>query len=481
MALLAAGCASMGAVSRGATRAPTRSPRESRSRARRSRTRRGPRRLVERVRRPAARRADGRSARGQPDAEHRAARARARRSRSPTPARPRCRRASTPARVEHARALPRHGLVAAAVRRQQAHDLPAAGARCRGRSISGARTARRTRRRSAPRARRSRRVRGAARAVDEHRAGLRAAAARLPAARRRRTRSTTREQIYALTRDRNAAGLDSRARAEAGRIGAARDARAASRSSTSASPRAQPDRGAARAGPGPRARDRAPRRRRSPARRCPRDVPAELLGRRPDVVAQRWRIEARGHDIASAKARVLSEREPAGVRRPAEPRRAPASSAPRAAWSAWAPAVTLPIFDAGRLRANLAGKDADYDIAVEQYNQTLADAMRDVVDQLASFRSVRRQRAQQRGAPRDGARGLRPRAAALSRRTRQLPAGAVRRAAAARAAEPRRRPQARELELSINLVRALGGGFTRRLAARLADRAQPSHGESQQQ
>ena len=59
------------------------------------------------------------------------------------------------------------------------------------------------------------------------------------------------------------------------------------------------------------------------------------------------------------------------------------------------PAITLPIFDAGRLRANLAGKDADYDIAVEQYNQTLADAMRDVVDQLASFRSVDAQRAQQ--------------------------------------------------------------------------------------
>ena len=58
-------------------------------------------------------------------------------------------------------------------------------------------------------------------------------------------------------------------------------------------------------------------------------------------------------------------------------------------------AGSLPIFDAGRLRANLVGKNADYDIAVEQYNQTLADAIRDVVDQLASFRSVDEQRRQQ--------------------------------------------------------------------------------------
>jgi len=56
--------------------------------------------------------------------------------------------------------------------------------------------------------------------------------------------------------------------------------------------------------------------------------------------------------------------------------------------------VHLPILDGGRLRAQLAGKHADYDIAVEQYNQSLADALRDVADQLASFRSVDVQRHQ---------------------------------------------------------------------------------------
>ena len=123
------------------------------------------------------------------------------------------------------------------------------------------------------------------------------------------------------------------------------------------------------------------------------------------------------------------------------------------------PAVTLPIFDAGRLRANLAGKDADYDIAVEQYNQTLADAMRDVVDQLASFRSVDAQRAQQTQALATAREAydlalLRYREG-LGNYLQVLSAEQPLLAQQSLDADLR----ARELELSINLVRALGGGY----------------------
>ncbi len=34
-----------------------------------------------------------------------------------------------------------------------------------------------------------------------------------------------------------------------------------------------------------------------------------------------------------------------------------------------APTVSLPIFDGGRLRADLDARDADYDLAVAQYNE----------------------------------------------------------------------------------------------------------------
>jgi hypothetical protein len=45
------------------------------------------------------------------------------------------------------------------------------------------------------------------------------------------------------------------------------------------------------------------------------------------------------------------------------------------------PAVRLPIFDAGRLRANLRGKTADLDAAVESYNGAVLEAVHETADQ----------------------------------------------------------------------------------------------------
>ncbi len=62
------------------------------------------------------------------------------------------------------------------------------------------------------------------------------------------------------------------------------------------------------------------------------------------------------------------------------------------------PALRLPIFDAGRLRANLRGKTADLDAAVESYNAAVIDAVRDVADQVASSQAITRQQTEQRAA-----------------------------------------------------------------------------------
>jgi NodT family efflux transporter outer membrane factor (OMF) lipoprotein len=267
-----------------------------------------------------------------------------------------------------------------------------------------------------------------------------------------------RERIYALTHDRNAAGLDSRLelkQAESA-LPATREElvqlderMALARNQIAALMGAGPDRGQAIARPSGTALASAT---------LPTTVPAELIGRRPDVVAQRWRIEAAGRDIASAKAQFYPNVNLVafiGLQSLGASNLLAAASGMMGA----GPAITLPIFDAGRLRANLAGKDADYDIAVEQYNQTLADAMRDVVDQLASFRSVAAQRAQQ------------AQALATSREAYDLALlryreGLGNYVQVLSAEQPWLAQQsldadlrARELELSINLVRALGGGY----------------------
>ncbi len=126
----------------------------------------------------------------------------------------------------------------------------------------------------------------------------------------------------------------------------------------------------------------------------PSTVPADLIGRRPDVVAQRWRVEAAGRDIEGAKAQFypnISLLAFVGFQSLGLSEFLKTGSQIAGA----GPAVSLPIFDGGRLRSNLGVRHADYDTAVEQYNQTLVDALHDVVNQLTSMQWLAEQRTQQ--------------------------------------------------------------------------------------
>jgi outer membrane protein TolC len=127
-------------------------------------------------------------------------------------------------------------------------------------------------------------------------------------------------------------------------------------------------------------------------------------------------------------------------------------------------AVRLPILDGGRLRGALAGRDAEYDAAVEQYNQALVEALREVVDQLASIRSVQAQRGEAESALASAEEayslavtrykaGIGSLLQVISVETQVLDQRAL-----------RTDLQSRELALSINLIRALGGGFDVKVA-----------------
>ncbi|MBV4457739.1 efflux transporter outer membrane subunit [Pseudomonas sp. COR58] len=129
----------------------------------------------------------------------------------------------------------------------------------------------------------------------------------------------------------------------------------------------------------------------------PSVLPAELLGRRPDLVAARWRVEAAGKDIASAKTRFypnLNLTAAAG----AESLLGDAMFGSASRFFNIAPTLSVPIFDGGRLRANLDAKDADYDLAVAQYNKSLVKALGDVSDSLNQLRDIGRQIAAQQHA-----------------------------------------------------------------------------------
>ena len=55
------------------------------------------------------------------------------------------------------------------------------------------------------------------------------------------------------------------------------------------------------------------------------------------------------------------------------------------------PALSLPIFDGGRLRAKLATTDSVYDQSVARYNTLLVAALNNVSDQVSALKSVHTQ------------------------------------------------------------------------------------------
>jgi NodT family efflux transporter outer membrane factor (OMF) lipoprotein len=130
----------------------------------------------------------------------------------------------------------------------------------------------------------------------------------------------------------------------------------------------------------------------------PAVLPAELVGRRPDLIAARWRVEAASKNVAASKTRFypnLNLSASAG----AESLLGDAMFGSASRFFSIAPTISLPIFDGGRLRADLDARDADYDLAVAQYNKTLVQALGDIGNTLMQLRETGRQiQAQQHAA-----------------------------------------------------------------------------------
>ncbi|MFL6660615.1 MAG: efflux transporter outer membrane subunit [Rhizobacter sp.] len=126
----------------------------------------------------------------------------------------------------------------------------------------------------------------------------------------------------------------------------------------------------------------------------PQALPADLLGRRADIIAARWRVEAATHDLQSARADFypsINLMAFAGFSAIGLNNLLEAGSRQYGV----GPAVRLPLFDAGRLRAHYKGKAVDVDGAVEAYNAAVIDAVREAADALTSVRSVERQQHEQ--------------------------------------------------------------------------------------
>jgi NodT family efflux transporter outer membrane factor (OMF) lipoprotein len=187
-------------------------------------------------------------------------------------------------------------------------------------------------------------------------------------------------------------------------------------------------------------------------------LPADLLGRRPDVLAARWRVEAAMGDAANAKAQFypnINLTAFAGFSSIGFDRLLESGSQQ---WGV-GPAIRLPLFDNGRLRANLRGKTANLDQAVENYNATVIEAVRETLDQISSLQAIVKQQAEQQQAQQAA-----EAAYALARQRYEAGLGNYLQVLSAETGvlEQRRLAvdlQARLLDTQVVLVRALGGGY----------------------
>ncbi|WP_174274063.1 efflux transporter outer membrane subunit [Sphingomonas bacterium] len=119
----------------------------------------------------------------------------------------------------------------------------------------------------------------------------------------------------------------------------------------------------------------------------PQLLPADLLGRRPDLLAGQARIDASVANRRIARTAFLpnvSISALAGLLSSGLSNLFTASSAQLGG----GPVVTLPIFDGGKLRAQYRGATADLDRAVSSYNDSVLTAVRESADAITNVRSA---------------------------------------------------------------------------------------------
>lgn len=261
-----------------------------------------------------------------------------------------------------------------------------------------------------------------------------------------------------LVADRVANGLDTlgeRRQAEANPLQAKADLEAIdeqialTRNRLAALAGAGPDRGLSLARPGPTALKPLG---------LPAELAANLVGRRPDVTAARWRAEAAAQRIHEARAAFYPDINLAAFIG-AQALHLDKLFAAGSDIGSVGPAVSLPIFEGGRLKAGLRGAEADRDAAVASYDAAVAEAFRQVADVVASSRALGSQLADSRAALAASEDAYRIAKLRYEGGLSTYPSVLL----AEQGVLQRRRTvadlDARALALDVQLVRALGGGF----------------------
>jgi multidrug efflux system outer membrane protein len=119
-------------------------------------------------------------------------------------------------------------------------------------------------------------------------------------------------------------------------------------------------------------------------------IPAEVLARRPDILAAEERLKAANANIGAARAAFFPRIALTGSYGSASPQLSGLFEANTTAWT-FMPSISLPIFSGGRNVANLDLAQARKVIAVAEYEKAIQQAFREVADSLIARDELARQ------------------------------------------------------------------------------------------
>ncbi|MFJ3411271.1 efflux transporter outer membrane subunit [Pseudomonas protegens] len=190
----------------------------------------------------------------------------------------------------------------------------------------------------------------------------------------------------------------------------------------------------------------------------PRQLPSTLLQRRPDIAAAERRVYAANAGIGIARAAWYPDFSLTGMLGGQTQGVGNLLAAGNRYW-ALGPLVNLPIFDGGRLSANERQAHAEFEEAAAHYRGQVLRAVREVEDNLGQLRDLRQEALDQQAAV-----NAAQHTQTLAMNSYQ--AGAVSyldvvtaQTAALQAQRGLQAVQTRELQASVGLVVALGGGW----------------------
>lgn len=196
----------------------------------------------------------------------------------------------------------------------------------------------------------------------------------------------------------------------------------------------------------------------APTGGVPEGITTNLIGRRPDIVAARERVEAASSRIAEARAgffpsvnlKGLIGLQSLGIGNLLQS---------DSIFGNAGPAISLPIFQSGALQGQFRGARADYDVAVATYNAAVLAAYQEVADAVTRQDSAR----QRLVAARDALAASEDALTIVRRRYAGGLASYLEVLAAERGAEGSYLAvamlEANQQAAKLALIRALGGGF----------------------